>query len=336
MPLPSIPFSYLHGPAEPARKHRLLEVVRRRMRERRYSARTSEAYVAWIRRFILFSGRSHPADLDIADVRAFLSDLAVTQRVSASTQKQALAAVNFLYSGVLRRPLGPLEDFVPARIPRRLPVVLTPVEIRSILQRLRGTHRLVASLLYGSGLRIVECLSLRMKDVDTERREITVRSGKGGKDRRVPLAESAVADVKRAIRASDQLWRTDHRRGVRVTGIEGALARKLPAADTEWAWFYLFPATRTFRDASGVVRRHHLHESQVQRAVKSAAVEARIGKRVSCHTFRHSFATHLLESGADIRTIQELLGHSDVRTTMIYTHVLNRGALGVTSPADRL
>ena len=336
MPSPLIPFSQLNAPPEPDRKYRLMEVVRRVMRERRYSPRTAESYAAWIRRFILFSGRRHPRDLDEEDVRAFLSDLATTQRVSASTQKQALAAINFLYSGVLRRPLGPLGDLAPARGPKRLPVVLTPTEIRSILERLRQPDRLVVSLLYGSGLRIMECVSLRIKDVDVDRREITIRAGKGGKDRRVQLAESALVDVRRAMRASEKTWRNDHRRGVRTTGIQGALARKLPGAEGEWAWFYLFPATCTFVDPVAVRRRHHLHETQVQRAVRAAALDARIGKRVSCHAFRHSFATHLLESGADIRTIQELLGHSDVRTTMVYTHVLNRGGLGVTSPADRL
>ena len=336
MPLPLIPSSHLIGSPEPERKYRLMEIVRRAMRERRYSRRTEEAYVGWIRRFIIFSGRRHPADLDETDVRAFLSDLAVRLRVSASTQNQAAAAIQFLYSGVLRRALGPFEGIVPARAPRRLPVVLSASEVRSVIERLRGADRLVVSLLYGSGLRILECVSLRVKDVDIERREITVRGGKGDKDRRVPLADSAVADVKRALRAGHTVWLNDRRRGVRVTGIEGALSRKLPGADSEWAWFYLFPATRTFVDPLGVLRRHHLHESQVQRAVHAAGVEARIGKRVTCHAFRHSFATHLLESGADIRTIQELMGHSDVRTTMIYTHVLNRGGLGVRSPADQL
>ena len=336
MPSPLIPASHLEGSSEPERKYRLMEIVRRVMRERRYSPRTAESYAAWIRRFILFSGRRHPRDLDEEDVRAFLSDLATTQRVSAATQKQALAAINFLYSGVLKRPLGPLGKLAPARIPRRLPVVLTPIEIRSILERLRQPDRLVVSLLYGSGLRIVECVSLRIKDVDVERREITVRAGKGGKDRRVPLAESALVDVRRAMRAAENAWHNDRRRRIRTTGIEGSLARKLPSAEGEWAWFYLFPATRTFVDSAGVRRRHHLHETQVQRTVRDAALDARVGKRVSCHAFRHSFATHLLESGADIRTIQELLGHSDVRTTMIYAHVLNRGGLGVTSPADRL
>lgn len=214
--------------------------------------------------------------------------------------------------------------------------MLAPSEVRAIIGRLREPDRLIISLLYGSGLRILECVSLRVKDIDIERREITVRAGKGNKDRRVPLADSAVESVKRQLRTVDRVWNLDRKRGVRTTGIEGALARKLPKADSEFAWFFVFPATRTLVDEAGMVRRHHLHESQVQRALGSAAKAARIGKRVTCHSFRHSFATHLLESGADIRTIQELLGHSDVRTTMIYTHVLNRGGLGVTSPADRL
>lgn len=313
-----------------------MEMVRRAMRERRYSSRTEEAYTAWIRRYVLFSGRRHPADLDVVDVQAFLSDLAVRQRVSASTQNQALAAISFLYAGVLRRPLPPVSGVVPASVPRRLPAVLSASDVRQILAHLRDPARLVVSLLYGSGLRILECVSLRVKDIDIERREITVRGGKGNKDRRAPLADSAVGDVRRALRASHVTWRADERRGVRVTGIEGALAQKLPNADREWPWSYLFPATRTFVDRSRVARRHHLHETQVQRAVKEAATAAKLGKRVTCHAFRHSFATHLLESGADIRTIQELLGHSDVRTTMVYTHVLNRGGLGVRSPADRL
>jgi integron integrase len=333
---PLIPLSHLNAPAEPERKYRLMEMVRRAMRERRYSARTEEAYIAWIRRYILFSGRRHPVDLDVTDVQAFLSDLAVRQRVSASTQNQALAAISFLYSGVLRRPLPLVSGVVPASVPRRLPVVLSAGEVRAIIDRLRDPARLAVSLLYGSGLRILECVSLRVKDIDIERREITVRGGKGNKDRRAPLADSAVDDVRRVLRTSYKTWCADRRRGVRSTGIDGALARKLPNADREWPWFYLFPATRTFVDRSGVARRHHLHETQVQRAVRQATAEARIAKRVTCHAFRHSFATHLLESGADIRTIQELLGHSDVRTTMVYTHVLNRGGLGVRSLADRL
>jgi integron integrase len=336
MPSPLIPLSHLNGPAEPERKFRLMEIVRRVMRERRYSPRTEEAYTAWIRRYILFSGRRHPADLDTADVSAFLSDLAVRQRVSAATQNQALAAITFLYAGVLRRPLVPVSHVVPATARRRLPVVLSESEVRAIIGILRDPDRLVVSLLYGSGLRILECVSLRVTDVDLDRCEITVRGGRGDKDRRAPLAKSAVVQVRRQLRGSYQRWRTDERCGVRVTGIGVALARKLPNADREWPWYYLFPATRTFVDPSGVPRRHHLHETQVQRAVRQATTTAKIGKRVTCHSFRHSFATHLLENGADIRTIQELLGHSDVRTTMIYTHVLNRGGLGVRSPADRL
>lgn len=336
MPRPLIPESHLGALAQPERKYRLMEQVRRAMRERRYSPRTEEAYAAWIRRYIIFSGRRHPADLDEADVRRFLSDLAVSQRVSASTQNQAFAALAFLYRAVLQRPLTPALDIVPAQRPRRLPVVLSPLEVRSVLERLRDPERVVVSLLYGSGLRILECVSLRVKDVDFDRREITIRGGKGGKDRRTPLAESVVPDLKRILRGSHETWRLGRRRDIRTTGIEGALIRKFPGAETEWPWFYVFPATRTFLDPSRVARRHHLHETQVQRAVKQASAEAGLGKRVTCHSFRHSFATHLLESGSDIRTIQELLGHSDVRTTMVYTHVLNRGGLGVRSPADSL
>ena len=313
-----------------------MESVRRAMIAKRFSPRTREAYESWIKRFIHFHGRRHPADLDEADVREFLSDLAVAKQVSASTQNQALAALVFLYSEVVRRPLRRSLDIVPARRPQRLPVVLSPEEVRAILMRLRDPDRLIVSLLYGSGLRILECLSLRIKDVDLDRREITVRGGKGDKDRRAPLAESAIPEMRRMIRAAHAIWKADRRRDIRVTGISGAVARKLPSADREWNWFYLFPATRTFVDEERVLRRYHLHETQVQRAVRSAAREAKVMKRVTCHTFRHSFATHLLESGSDIRTIQVLLGHSDVRTTMVYTHVSNRGALGVLSPADRL
>lgn len=336
MPLPPIPRSHLTGPPDPERRFRLMEIVRRGMLERRFSARTQEAYTGWIRRYIEFHGRRHPRDLDVVDVAAFLSDLAVEKGVSASTQNQALAALTFLYSRVLRRPLASLPGVQPATKPKRLPVVLSETEIRSILQHLREPDRLIASLLYGSGLRLMECISLRVKDVDVDRREIIVRGGKGDKDRRTTLAKSAVADVKRALREAHELWKRDRRADVRVTGVDGALARKLPNADRDWSWYYVFPATRSFRDSSGVARRHHLHESQVQRAIKDAARKAKILKRVTCHAFRHSFATHMLESGADIRTIQELLGHSDLRTTMIYTHVSRVGGLGAQSPADRL
>ena len=336
MPLPPIPMSHLDGPPDPERRLRFLEIVRRSMQEHRLAKRTIDAYISWIRRYIKFHGRRHPKDLDSEDVSAFLSDLAVTQRVSASTQNQALAAMTFLYTKVLRRPLARMPNLRPAATRKRQPTVLSENEIRAVLDRLREPDRLVVSLLYGSGLRILECVSLRVKDIDLDRHEITVRGGKGDKDRRVPLARSAVVDVRRQLRESYARWRVDCRRDVRVTGVEGALARKLPNADREWPWYYVFPATRTLIDESGVVRRHHLHETQVQRAVPEAAREAKLGKRVTCHSFRHSFATHLLESGSDVRTIQELLGHSDLRTTSKYMHVLNRGGLGVRSPADRL
>jgi integron integrase len=334
--LPPIPESHLGRTPEPERKIRFMEIVRRRMRERRFSPRTQEAYADWIRRYIKFHGRRHPADMDAADVAAFLSDLAVRLRVAASTQNQALSALTFLYSDVVRRPLEKLPGIQPATKPKRLPVVLSEKEVRTVMGQLRDPDRLIVALLYGSGLRILECVSLRVKDIDLDRLEITVRQGKGGKDRRTPLAKSSVSDVKRALRQAHVRWRKDVKAGIRVTGIDGTLARKLPNADSEWSWYYVFPAMRSFVDKSRALRRHHLHESQVQRAVHDAALRSRMTKRVTCHCFRHSFATHLLENGSDIRTIQELLGHSDVRTTMVYTHVLNRGGLGVQSPADRL
>jgi integron integrase len=333
---PLIPAPHLVAPAEPERRLRFMEIVRRVLRERRYSERTQKAYVGWIRRYIQFSGRRHPGDLGVDDVRAFLSDLAVRLGVSGATQNQALAALLVLYEHVVRRPLSPVDGIVRAKHPTRVPVVLTPSEVRSILERLRDPARLAVALMYGSGLRLHEAMTLRIKDLDLERLVITVRGGKGDKDRRAPLAESAVRDVRRAMGVAQAVWRRDSRAGVRTTGLGTALERKIPSASGSWSWFYLFPAVRTLVDAAGAVRRHHYHDSAVQRALGQAVRDAKLTKRVTCHAFRHSFATHLLESGSDIRTIQELLGHSDVRTTMIYTHVLNRGGLGVRSPADRL
>jgi integron integrase len=313
-----------------------MDSVRRELIASRYSRRTCRTYADWIRRFIVFHGRRHPRDLDEADVQAFLSDLAVRRRVSASTQNQALSALLFLYRKVIERPLRRIPAFERARVPRRLPVVLAKDEIRRVLAQMGEPERLVISLLYGSGLRINECVSLRVKDVDCARGEIVVRGGKGDKDRAVPLAQSAVADVERALRKVRNVWLADRRGGVRTTDLPDGLVRKLAGAENGWPWFYLFPATRTFIDGGGVRRRHHLHASQVQRALPLAAKDAGVAKRVTCHSFRHSFATHLLESGTDIRTIQELLGHASLKATMIYTHVLNRGALGVRSPADLL
>jgi integron integrase len=313
-----------------------MEIVRRRLRERRYSPRTENAYVHWIRRFIVLNGRRHPVDLSEADVARFLSRLALEDRVAASTQNQALAALVFLYAQVVGRPLARIEGITPASRPRRLPVVLSQREVRTILGELRDPHRLCVSLMYGGGLRVSECLRLRVKDVDLDRRELLVREGKGGKDRRVPLAETCVRPLAGLLAQEEHRFRRDARNGVGATGLGDALLRKYPGADRDWRWQYVFAAARTFQSPDGRRWRHHLHETVLQRAFRAAVGAAGISKRATCHSLRHSFATHLLESGADIRTVQELLGHTDVRTTMIYTHVLNRGGLGVRSPADAL
>jgi integron integrase len=336
MPFAPIPPSHLHAAADPERRFRLMELVRRRLREQRYSRRTEEAYVTWIRRYIVFHGRRHPRDLDESAVRRFLSALAVEEQVAAATQNQARAALMFLYDAVLRRPLPPVEGIEPATRPTRVPVVLSQDELRTIFKNLRGPSRLAALLMYGSGLRLRECLTLRVKDVDLDRREIVVHGGKGDKDRRTPLAEASIAPLRAHLERIFEGYERDRRAKVRWTGLTSALARKYPSADTEWSWAYVFPAARRTRDSSGTVRRHHYDPSVVQRAFKAAVRDAGIAKRATCHSLRHSFATHLLENGADIRTVQVLLGHNDLRTTMRYTHVLNRGGLGVLSPADRL
>ena len=324
---PPIPLSHLVGPADPARRFRFLETVRRTARALRYARRTEEAYVHWIRAFVLHHGRRHPRELGAEHVRAFLSFLAVERQVAAATQNQALAALSFLYTHVVGAPLPRIDGIAAVRRPRRVPEVLSPREVGALLRRLDDPSRLCAMLMYGGGLRLLECVSLRIKDVDVDRREITVRAGKGGKDRRVPLPAVALRAVRLQRRHATRQFARDRRAGVRCTGLPPALLRKTPHADQSWPWCYLFPATRTLLDAAGVRRRHHLHETVVQRAVTGAARGLGLSKRVTCHALRHSFATHLLESGADIRTVQELLGHSDVRTTMIYTHVLNRGGL---------
>jgi integron integrase len=333
---PPIPLSHLNGPPDPGKHFRLMEIVRRRLRERRYSRRTEEAYVYWIRGYILYNDRRHPRDLGEAEVARFLSDLATRRRVAASTQNQALAALTFLYDRVLERPLTRLEGMTPARRSPYVPVVLSEGEIRAVLRHMDGTPRLCAMLMYGSGLRLLECLRLRVKDIDLDRRETVVRYGKGGKDRRTPLAESCLPDLRRLLKDRRAQFTHDVRSKIGTTEIAPALARKYPRIDTDWRWQYVFTAHRTFVDDSGRRRRHHLHETVVQRAFRRAVATAGLTKRATCHSLRHSFATHLLESGSDIRTVQELLGHTDLRTTMIYTHVLNRGGLGVRSPADRL
>lgn len=336
MPTPPIPLAHLDGPPDPERKYRLLEQMRRRMRELRYRPRTIEVYVHWVRRFVLFHGRRHPRDLGHEHVGRFLSWLAREKEVAPSTQNQALAALTFLYDKVILQPLARLDEISPARRSRHVPVVLSPAEVRSILKRLDEPARLCVALMYGSGLRVSECVGLRVKDVDVDRREIAVRSGKGGKDRRTPLPDSCREPLVRWLRDQTRAFARDQRRQVSTTGLSEALRRKYPRAEREWRWRYVFPSLRVVRDAEGAWRRHHLDPSVVQRALAKAVNGAGIAKRATCHSLRHSFATHLLEAGADIRTVQELLGHTDVRTTMIYTHVLNRGALGVRSPADRL
>jgi integron integrase len=333
---PPIPAQHLEGPPAPERRFRLLEVVRRVLRERRFSVRTEEAYLFWIKRYVIASGRRHPADLAEEDVRRFLSTLAVEEHVAVSTQNQALAAITFLYAHVIRRPLARVDGIAPAHRSRRLPVVLTQTELRAIMAQLGEPYRLCVALMYGSGLRLMECMTLRVKDVDLERREIVVRDGKGAKDRRTPLAKTCVEPLRRLQSDVDLRLARDRHAGVSTTGLGEALERKYPNAAMDPRWQYLFAAARTHSLPDGRRARHHLHESALQRAFGAAVRASGITKRATCHSLRHSFATHLLESGADIRTVQELLGHSDVRTTMIYTHVLNRGGLGVRSPADDL
>jgi integron integrase len=311
--------------------------VRAAIRLRHYSPRTERSYVAWIRRFILFNDKRHPEMMGAPEVERFLSGLATARPISASTQNQALAAILFLYKDVLGREIGWVTDVVRAKAPRRLPVVMTRAEVRRVLDRLDGVPRLMATLLYGSGLRLLECARLRVKDLDFETRQIVVRAGKGNKDRVTMLPASAaepLADHLDAVRRQHEI---DVAGGAGWVTLPEALARKYPNAGREWPWQWVFPATRPYTDThTGRHHRHHLHETVLQRAVKEAVRAAEIVKPASCHTFRHSFATHLLEDGYDIRTVQELLGHRDVATTMIYTHVLNRGGRGVLSPADRL
>lgn len=334
--LPRIPESHLAERDPSARPLRLVAMVRTRLRERRYSRRTEESYVHWIVRFIRFHDRRHPKDMGVDEIRRFLSALTVDEGLAASTQNVALAALRFLYDAVLQIPLPLIDGITPSRRPRRLPVVLAVEEVRAILARLTDPARLCVSLMYGSGLRVLECVSLRWKDVDLHRREILVRAGKGDKDRRVPLADACIEPLESHLRLTRPVFRHDERLRIQTTNISPGLRKKYPNLDRDWGWSYVFPAARTFFDADRVRRRHHLHETVVQRAFREALLGAKIAKHATCHSLRHSFATHLLESGTDIRTVQELLGHTDLRTTMIYTHVLNRGGLGVRSPADRL
>ena len=315
---------------------RLLEQARARMRVKHYSMRTEQVYLQWMRRYIRANGLRHPRELDGSAVETFLTDLATRQRVSASTQNQALSALLFLYREVLSIKLPWMENVVRAKGSRRLPVVLSKGEVALLLRNLSGRDWLMASLLYGSGLRLMECLRLRLKDVDIARNEITVREGKGAKDRRTVLPASLRDALLRQMEDTRVLHAADLDAGFGAVSLPFALARKYPGAPMELGWQYMFPATRRAVDPlDGKEKRHHLDEKVLQRAVSNAARMAGIKKPVSPHTLRHSFATHLLEAGADIRTIQELMGHKDVATTQIYTHVLNRGPGGVVSPLDR-
>ena len=333
---PLVPEAHLGREEDPARRFRLLERVRAKARSRHYSSRTEQAYVDWVRRFVRFHGRCHPSTMGEREIAAFLTHLATETRVSASTQNQALSALLFLYRHVLGTPLELIDGVPTAKRPVRLPIVLSQAEVRTIIQALRGVPRLCSLLMYGGGLRVSECVELRVKDVDLDRCEIVVRGGKGNKDRRVPLPRTAVPSLRTHLERVKAGYLADLRRGVRVTRLPEALSVKYPNADREWRWRYLFPALRVHRDDTGTLRRHHYHVTAIQRAFTTAVRASGMFKRATCHALRHSFATHLLESGADIRTIQELLGHTDLRTTTIYTHVVNRGALGTASPADRL
>ena len=323
------------GAAQP---RRLLDRVRDAVRARHYSIRTEEAYVGWIRRFILFHGKRHPDLMGEPEINAFLTHLAVALRVGASTQNQALAALLFLYRRVLGREIAAPGSVVRAKRPTRLPAVLTRAEVRSILARMDGTPKLVSLLLYGSGMRLLECLRLRVKDIEFAYNRIVVRDAKGAKDRPLPLPQVVSAPLAAWLSQVKRRHAGDLAEGFGAVHLPDALARKYPGIDRDWGWQWVFPAARRSLDPrTQVERRHHLHESVIQRAFAQAVRDAGIKKPAHCHTLRHSFATHLLEDGYDIRTIQELLGHADVKTTMIYTHVLNRsGGRGIRSPADNL
>ena len=326
---------YQQSPA--ARKPRLLEQLRQALRSRHYSRRTEQTYCQWVKRFIYFHKVRHPAEMAEPEINAFLTHLAVKERVSASTQNQALSAILFLYRHVLNRKIGDLGEVIRARKPKRLPVVMTREEVKLVLSHLKGDRWLMASLMYGAGLRLMECLRLRVQNIDFAANQITVRDGKGFKDRITMMPEVAKGQLLRHLKNIKRIHERDLAEGYGRVQMPYALARKYPNAGQEWIWQWIFPqANRWFNPQSGQQGRHHVDESLVQKAVKAAVRRAGISKRATCHTFRHSFATHLLADGYDIRTVQELLGHKDVKTTMIYTHVLNRGGQGVRSPIDSL
>lgn len=334
---PYKPIDGLDSAAEPSNPPRLLDQIRERIRYKHYSLRTERAYVDWARRYVLFHGKRHPRELGGADVEAFLTHLVNERNVAASTHQQALAALLFLYGEVLQVELPWLDDIGRPKKPKRLPVVLTRGEVADTLSHMVGEHRLMARLIYGAGLRLMECVRLRVKDLDLTRGELVVRSGKGGKDRVTLVPRALHADLREQLALARTLHRQDRQAQIRGVELPHALQAKYPNAPVAWAWFWVFPARNLSTDPrSRIVRRHHVHEQAVQRAITRAVARAGIAKPATTHTLRHSFATHLLEAGYDIRTVQELLGHADVSTTMIYTHVLNRGGKGVISPLDAL
>ena len=320
-----------------AAKPRLLDQVREQIRYRHYSIRTERSYVEWVKQFVLFHGKRHPKEMGADEIRAFLTHLATERNVAAATHHQALSALLFLYRNVLGVDLPWLGELERPKKPKRLPVVLTVQEVSRTLAQLEGTHALMARLLYGTGMRLMEAVRLRVKDIDFARGEILVRDGKGGKDRVTMLPAALSAPLKAHLERVRELWKADRAAGQPGVYLPDALAKKYHKAPLEWPWFWVFPARENAIDPrSGIERRHHTHEQALQRAIKKAYSAAHVAKPASTHTLRHSFATHLLEGGYDIRTVQELLGHSDVSTTMIYTHVLNRGGRGVVSPLDKI
>lgn len=318
-------------------KPRLLDQVREMIRTKHYSIRTEQCYVQWIRRYIFFHNKRHPKDMGTNEVNQFLTHLAVKDRVAASTQTQALCAIVFLYKYVLNTELGSLDGLIRAKKKKNLPVVFTREEAGQVLANMSETHRLMANLLYGSGLRLMECIRLRVKDVDFGYDQIVVRDGKGKKDRITMLPKAIVHHLNEHLKRVRNQHKEDIEQGYGSVYLPNALARKYRGAEKSWAWQYVFPSSKISVDPrSGIKRRHHVNQQYLHRAVKSAVQKSGISKTASCHTFRHSFATHLIEDGYDIRTVQELLGHKDVSTTMVYTHVLNKGGRGVRSPIDTI
>ena len=312
-----------------------MDLMRDALRARHYSLRTEKAYCLWVKRFIIYHGMRHPKDMAEDEINAFLTHLAVDEGVSASTQTQALSAIIFLYRYVLGLDIGEMRGLIRAHKPERMPVVLTRAEVRQILGHLTGEQWLMAALMYGTGLRVSECLSLRVQDVDFERNEIMIRNGKGAKDRVTMLPDTVKPQLRRQLERAKAVHEADLADGWGRVVLPDALHRKYPSAPAEWRWQWIFPQERRWRNSkTGEQGRHHVHITVIQRAVRDAARASGVVKKVGPHTLRHTFATQLLEAGYDIRTIQELLGHKDVRTTMIYTHVLNRGGHGVRSPLD--